>query len=81
VPVDPVVQGGLDADVSTWTARHHGYRRLGGSPVHERTVRLEKSARRLVIADRVTSGGGHVVRLHLHVGPPLRSPSAETEQS
>jgi hypothetical protein len=71
VPVDPVVQSGLDADVCSWTARHRGYRRLSGAPVHERTVRLEKTARRLVIADRVTSGGGHVGRLHFHVGPDV----------
>ena len=71
VPVDPVIQSGLDADLSTWAARHRGYRRLTGSPVHERTVRLEKSARRLVIVDRVRSGSGHVVRLHFHVGPAV----------
>lgn len=71
VPVDPVVQSGLDAEVSAWTARHRGYRRLSGSPVHARTVRLERAARRLVIADRVTSGAGHTVRLHLHVGPAV----------
>ncbi|GAB7007655.1 alginate lyase family protein [Nocardioides sp. AN3] len=71
VPVDPVVHSGLDTDVATWTARHRGYRRLAGAPVHERTVRLEKSAGRLVIADRVTSGSGHKVRLHFHIGPAV----------
>ena len=71
VPVDPVVQHGLDADTSTWTARHMGYQRLAGSPVHERTVRLEKLARRLVIEDRVHSGTGHEVRLHFHLGPAV----------
>jgi hypothetical protein len=71
VPVEAVDQSGLDADVSTWTARHRGYARLNGSPVHERTVRLEKPAQRLVIADRVQSGGGHVLRLHFHIGPAV----------
>ena len=71
VPVDPMVQSGLDADTSTWTARHRGYERLAGSPVHERTVRLEKTEKRLVIEDRVHSGTGHEVRLHFHLGPAL----------
>ena len=71
VPVEPVIQSGVDADPSTWAARHRGYRRLKGSPVHERTVRLEQSAQRLVIVDRVQSGGGHVVRLYLHLGPAV----------
>jgi hypothetical protein len=71
VPVDPVIQSGLASDLPTWTARHRGYGRLTGSPVHERTVRLEKSARRLVIVDRVRSGRGHVVRVHFHVGPAV----------
>ena len=71
VPVDPVIQSGLESDMSTWTARHRGYGRLTGSPVHERTVRLEKSARRLVIVDRVRSGSGHEVRVHFHLGPAV----------
>ncbi|NYD43076.1 alginate lyase family protein [Nocardioides panaciterrulae] len=71
VPVDHVVESGLDAEVSTWQARHHGYGRLAGSPVHERTVGLDKSARRLTIADRIGSGEGHEVRLHLHLGPAV----------
>jgi hypothetical protein len=71
VPVDPVVQGGLDADTATWTARHRGYERLEGSPVHERAVRLEKHAHRLVIEDRVRTGTGHQVRLHFHLGPAV----------
>jgi hypothetical protein len=70
VPVDPVVQT-LGADVSTWAARHHGYSRLAGSPVHERTVRLEATARRLVVVDRVRSGVAHELRLHFHVGPAV----------
>ena len=71
VPVDPVIQSGLDDDVSTWAARHHGYGRLSGKPVHERTVRLEKAARRLVVMDRVRAGGGHEMRLHFHAGPAV----------
>ncbi len=71
VPVEPVIQSGVDADPSAWAARHRGYRRLKGSPVHERAVRLEQSARRLVIVDRVQSGSGHVVRLFLHLGPAV----------
>ena len=71
VPVDHVVERDLDADVSTWAGRHRGYARHSGSPVHERTVELDKCARRLRIVDRVASGTGHEVRLHLHVGPEV----------
>jgi hypothetical protein len=38
--------------------------------VHERTVRL-KPERRLVLEDRIRSGKGHEVRLHLHLGPAV----------
>jgi hypothetical protein len=71
VPVDTVIHHGLDADLSLWTATHRGYERLPGSPVHERTVRLAKPERRLVLEDRIRSGSGHEVRLHLHVGPAV----------
>ena len=71
VPVDHVIQSGLESDLPSWAARHRGYGRLAGSPVHERTVRLEKPARRLVIVDRVRSGNGHEVRVRFHVGPAV----------
>lgn len=71
VPVEPLALDGVDADVTTWAACHHGYRRLPGSPVHERTVRLDRVARRLVLVDRVRSGSGHEVRLHFHPGPAV----------
>ncbi|MEO6512224.1 MAG: alginate lyase family protein [Nocardioides sp.] len=75
VPVELLTQaeGVEDAEVTTWAARHRGYERLPGSPAHERTVSLDATRRRLVIADRVRSGGtGHDVRLHFHMGPDVQ---------
>ena len=56
---------------ATWAARHRGYDGLPGSPVHERTVRLDGPAGRLVVLDRVRSGVAHDVRLFLHLGPAV----------
>jgi hypothetical protein len=71
VPVEPLLLDVAHSDEVTWTARHRGYQRLAGSPVHERTVRLDRAERRLEIVDRVRSGRDHEVRLHLHLGPAV----------
>ena len=71
VPVEPLALERVGTEVTTWAARHQGYRRLGGSPVHERTVRLDAPARRLMIIDRVGSTGSLDVRLHFHLGPSV----------
>ncbi len=57
--------------VQTWTAHHTGYARLDPALRHERTVTLDPVDRALTIADRVTSGGPHTVRLAFHLGPEV----------
>jgi hypothetical protein len=71
VVAEEVRVGLEDPEVTSWTARHRGYERLPGSPVHERSVRLDGPAGRLVVVDRVRSGVGHGVRLFLHLGPTV----------
>ena len=57
--------------VQTWTAHHRGYARLDPALRHERTVTLDPGDRTLTIADRVTSGEAHTVRLAFHLGPEV----------
>ena len=70
VPTE-LVEVDLDSQVTSWTARHSGYDRLAGSPVHERTVRLHRISRRIQVFDRVRRGEGHEVRLFFHLGPTV----------
>ncbi len=72
VPTDVVPIHAGTAQVVSWEARHRGYQRLTGSPVHERAVRLDEPGRRLVVVDRVLAGNGHDVRLFFHLGPAVR---------
>jgi hypothetical protein len=63
---------GLDGGpVAEWRAAHHGYRRLRPPAVHHRGVRLDRRARRLVIEDRLDTGGAHDCRLAFHLGPEI----------
>jgi hypothetical protein len=57
--------------VQTWTAHHTGYARLDRTLRHERTVVLDPGSRVLTVADRVTSGASHSVRLLFHLGPEV----------
>ncbi|UMG91540.1 heparinase II/III-family protein [Nocardioides sp. TF02-7] len=58
-----------DPDDQRWVARHDGYARLEHPVGHERSVRLDSSARRLSIVDRLSSTGAHDVALRFHLGP------------
>ena len=62
------LDGGPEA---VWRAAHDGYRRLSPPARHERTVTLERAARRLVVEDLIVSGGRHCCRLAYHIGPEV----------
>ena len=63
---------GLDAGPEAiWRAAHDGYGRLSPAARHERTVTLDREARRLVIEDLVESTGRHACRLAFHLGPEV----------
>jgi hypothetical protein len=67
-----VETSGLDGGPkAVWRARHDGYRRLSPAATHERTVTLDRGARRLVVEDTVTSAGRHDCRLAFHIGPEV----------
>jgi Heparinase II/III-like protein/Heparinase II/III N-terminus len=63
-------------DVLSWAGEHDGYAALDPPATHRRVVRLDTSARALEITDEIASaghadGGGHAVRLALHLGPEV----------
>jgi Heparinase II/III-like protein/Heparinase II/III N-terminus len=58
-------------EVARWSARHAGYARQDGNPVHERSVALDRVQRRLQIADRLLPAGRFPVRLAFHLGPQV----------
>jgi hypothetical protein len=62
------LEGGAKA---MWRAAHDGYLRLAPGARHERTVTLEREARRLVVEDAVEGAGRHHCRLAFHVGPEV----------
>ena len=63
---------GLDrGPKAIWRAAHDGYGRLSPGARHERTVTLDREARRLVVEDAVESGGRHDCRLAFHLGPEI----------
>jgi hypothetical protein len=67
-----VATTGLDGGpVASWTARHSGYQRQPGKPVHERMVTLDRRARRLAISDRIATTGRVAARLAFHLGPSV----------
>ncbi len=62
------LEGGPEA---VWRAAHDGYRRLAPAARHERTVTLDRGARRLVVEDALESTGRHDCRLAFHLGPEV----------
>jgi hypothetical protein len=63
--------------LSRWVGEHHGYRRLGRSVVHRRSVELDPVSRELRITDVVAGGGAHRVRLAYHLGPSIHAEIAD----
>ena len=61
-----------DQPVQTWTAEHHGYRRLSASTVHHRTVTLDSSNRALTVVDTFDIGGQAPLLLWWHLGPGVQ---------
>jgi Heparinase II/III-like protein/Heparinase II/III N-terminus len=57
--------------VSRWCAEHDGYRRLGSSVVHRRSIELDGAACTLRVRDEVESSRRHACRLAFHLGPQL----------
>jgi len=57
--------------LAQWSARHQGYARQAGQPVHERRVTLDRAARRLQISDRIVEAGSFPLRLAFHLGPQV----------
>ena len=55
-----------------WTAEHDGYLALRPSARHRRTVRLDRSSRRVDIVDEIR-GGSYNVRLAFHLGPDVQA--------
>jgi hypothetical protein len=60
-----------DGSVAEWHATHDGYRRLRPPAIHDRSVRLDRQARRLVIEDRLDTAGVHNCHLAFHLGPDV----------
>ncbi|MCA1707519.1 MAG: heparinase II/III family protein [Actinobacteria bacterium] len=60
-----------DDGTQEWSAEHDGYTRLDPPAVHRRTVRLDRSCRRLSIVDHVETVGRHRCRLAFHLGPSV----------
>jgi len=64
-----VVDTGESAE---WTADHDGYLSLRPPARHRRSVRLDRAARSIRIADEI-GGGAHDVRVAFHLGPDVRA--------
>lgn len=66
---------GLDSGtVARWRARHDGYaKKKPGQPIHERSVTLDRAARRIDIADSIAGQGQFDVRLAYHLGPAVEA--------
>lgn len=62
------VAGADDGPRAEWHAVHDGYWRLRRPARHERVVRLERDARRLVVTDSVGPRGVWPCRLAFHLG-------------
>jgi hypothetical protein len=60
-----------DGPIAVWRASHDGYGRLSPGARHERTVTLDREARRLTVEDAIESGGSHACRLAFHLGPEV----------
>jgi hypothetical protein len=63
---------GLDEGSNArWSARHEGYARQPGAPIHTRSVTLDREARVLRILDRVEGAGNFPLRLAFHLGSAI----------
>lgn len=58
-----------DTDGDVFVGTHHGYRRLGIEV--RRTIRFDKRARALEIADLLSGEGDHAVAIPLHLAPQV----------
>ena len=58
-------------DVDSFRAVHDGYAHLDPPVMHERTVTLDHTARRLSITDDVEGQSPHLIRLAFHLGPQV----------
>jgi hypothetical protein len=58
-----------DADTLEYRGRHGGYTRLTQPVRHERTFRIRRSDRSLVISDMLEGYGTHSLRWHFHFAP------------
>jgi hypothetical protein len=58
-----------DPQSIAYTGRHHGYERLAGPVLHERTLRLSKADGSMVVIDRLAGAGVHRFRWHFHLAP------------
>ncbi len=61
-----------DGAIVSWSAEHDGYAGLRPSAVHGRSVRMDRVARSIEIADEIR-GGGHDIRLAFHLGPDVQA--------
>jgi Heparinase II/III-like protein/Heparinase II/III N-terminus len=59
-------------EVARWTAEHDGYRSLRPAARHRRSVRLDRTSRRIDIADEI-HGGEYDVRAAFHLGPGVQA--------
>jgi len=55
-----------------WHASHDGYSRLDAAARHQRKVRIDRKARKVVVEDRIAGHGQWPCRLALHLGPAVR---------
>ena len=60
-----------DGPLAEWRASHDGYRRLRPPVTHQRGVRLDRRARRLVVTDLLDGDGSHDCVLAFHLGPEV----------
>ena len=61
-----------DGPLAEWTASHNGYDTLNPAAVHQRTVKLDRTARRVIVEDIIESRGEHPCRLAFHLGPTVQ---------
>jgi len=59
-------------EAAQWTAEHDGYSSLDPPARHRRSVRLDRTARSIEIADEI-GAGGHDLRLAFHLGPDVEA--------
>ena len=60
------------SDATEISGEHDGYRRLAQPVTHRRTIRLDKSARRIEIVDELEGEGRHDVEVFFHLASKCR---------